>query len=66
MEVSESRKQHVQDLEKCHIEAAEKYKTARERLAQSRDDSAFVHDFIMSGDLVMRFLINRKSKLYPK
>jgi hypothetical protein len=39
---------------------------ALERLAQSRDDTAFVRSPVAPGDLVMREPINRKTKLHPK
>jgi hypothetical protein len=37
-----------------------------EKLARNRDNTAFLNDPIMPGDLVMREPLNRKSKLHPR
>ena len=59
------RRTKVQDLRKYRTEAAERYRTAIEKLAKKRGDTNF-KDPIIPGDLVMRSPINRKSKLHPK
>jgi len=46
--------------------AAERYNAAMQRLADARDDTAFLTDPLQPGDLVMRSPINRKSKLHPE
>ena len=63
-EATEHRQKHVQDLSKYRTEAAERYRTALERMAKSRDDS-YPTSPIIIGDLVMRVTLNRKSKLHP-
>jgi transposase InsO family protein len=65
-EAAQHRREHVQNLSRFRTEAAEKYLASLERLVQSRDDSADLHDPILLGDLVMRSPINRKSKLHPR
>ena len=60
------RRNRVQDLDKHRTEAANRYRVALEKLAKSRDDTAFLNDPIMPGDLVMREPLNRKSKLHPR
>src|SRR5271154_1047892 len=65
-EALEYRRGHVQDLSKHRTEAAKKYHAALERLAKSRDDSAYFTTPIIHGDLVMRSPLNRKTKLHPK
>ena len=37
-----------------------------QRLADARDDTAFLTDPLQPGDLVMRSPINRRSKLHPE
>jgi hypothetical protein len=65
-EATQHRRQHVHDLSKYRTDVAQRYQTAIERLAKSRDDTAFMDGPIMPGDLVMRTPLNRKSKLHPK
>jgi hypothetical protein len=65
-EATQHRREHVQDLSKYRTEAAERYLAALERLAKSRDDSAYLQSPILAGDLVMRTPLNRKSKLHPR
>ena len=60
------RRTKVQNLDKYRTEAADRYRAAIEKLAQIRDDMAFMKDPIMAGDLVMRQPLNRQSKLHPK
>ena len=62
----QDRRTKVKDLDKHRTEAAERYRTALEKLAKDRDSQAFVNDPIMPGDLVMREPLNRKSKLHPR
>jgi len=45
---------------------APKQPSALEKLAKNRDNTAFLNDPIMPGDLVMREPLNRKSKLHPR
>jgi hypothetical protein len=59
------RRKHVQDLSKHRTDAAKKYHAALERLAKSRDNSAYFTTPIISGDLVMRAPLNRKTKMHP-
>jgi hypothetical protein len=56
----------VQNLDKYRTEAADRYRAAIEKLAQNRDDTAFINDPIIPGDLVMRIPLNRRTKLHPK
>jgi hypothetical protein len=60
------RRTYVQDLSKYRTDAGKKYREALERLARNRDDEAFARDPIMPGDLVMRSLLSRKTKLHPR
>jgi hypothetical protein len=60
------RRTYVQDLSKYQTDASKEYRKALEKLAMSRDESAFAKDSIMPGDLVMRSLLSRKSKLHPR
>jgi transposase InsO family protein len=62
----DERKKRVKDLSQYRSVAAEKYHEAITRLAELRDDTAFIRDPIQRGDLVMRSPINRQSKLHPK
>jgi transposase InsO family protein len=62
----QDRRNRVQDLDKHRTEAADRYRTALEKLAKNRDDTAFLNDPILPGDLVMREPLNRKSKLHPR
>src|SRR5438045_8685705 len=62
----QDRRTKVKDLDKHRTEAAERYRTALEKLAKDRDSQAFVNDPIIPGDLVMREPLNRKSKLPPR
>ena len=62
----QDRRTKVKDLDKHRTEAAERYRTALEKLAKDRDSQAFVNDPIMPGDLVMREPLNRKLKLHPR
>ena len=48
------RRTKVHKLEKYRTEAANQYRAAIEKLAQIRDDMAFMKDPIIPGDLVMR------------
>ena len=59
------RRAMVRNLLKYRAIAAEKYCESLEHLMDRRDDMAFLKDPIQHGDLVMRSLINRPSKLYP-
>jgi hypothetical protein len=59
-------KEDRQNLDKYRTEAAQRYRDALEKLAKNRDDTAFLNDLIMSGDLVMREPLSRKSKLHPR
>ena len=54
----QDRRNRVQDLDKHRTEAADRYRAALEKLAKSRDDTAFLNDPIMPGDLVMREPLN--------
>jgi hypothetical protein len=65
-EAVEYRRKHVQDLSKHRTDAAKKYHAALERLAKSRDNSAYFTTPIIHGDLVMRAPLNRKTKMHPK
>jgi hypothetical protein len=58
----EDRRMRVQNLDKYRTEAAQRLET----LAKNRDNTAFLNDPIMPGDLVMREPLNRKSKLHPR
>src|SRR5579859_4055106 len=60
------RRTYVQDLSKHRTDAGKKYREALEKLVLNRDESAFAKDPIMPGDLVMRSLLSRKSKLHPR
>src|SRR5579859_7188080 len=60
------RRTKVQNLEKYCTEASNWYRAAIEKLAQIRDDTAFMKNSIMPGDLVMRVPLGRESKLHPK
>jgi hypothetical protein len=62
----QDRRNRVQDLDKHCTKAADRYRTALEKLAKNRDHTAFLNDPIMPGDLVMRKPLNRKSKLHPR
>jgi transposase InsO family protein len=62
----EDQRARVQNLDKYRTEAAQRYRDALERLAKNRDDTAFLNDPIMPGDLVMREPLSRKSKLHPR
>ena len=62
----QDRRNRVQDLDKHRTEAAYRYRTALKKLAKNRDDTAFLNDPIMPGDLIMREPLNRKSKLHPR
>ena len=62
----EDRRARVQNLDKYRTDAAQRYRDALEKLAKSRDDTAFLNDPIMPGDLVMREPLSRKSKLHPR
>jgi hypothetical protein len=62
----EDRRARVQNLDKYRTEAAQRYRDALEKLAKNRDDTAFLNDPIMPGDLVMREPLSRKSKLHPR
>jgi len=59
-------RQRIRNLRKYRTVAAERYNAAMQRLADARDDTAFVTDPLQPGDLVMRSPINRKSKLHPE
>jgi len=61
----QDRRNKVQNLEKYRTKAAERYRTAIQKLAAIRDDMAFA-DPIIPGDLVMRTVLNRQTKLHPK
>jgi hypothetical protein len=65
-EATEHRRQHVQNLNKYRTDAAKRYQTSLEKLASSRDHTAFLRGPIIPGSLVMRSPINQKSKLHPK
>ena len=65
-EATEHRRKHVQDLSKYRTDAAKKYQEALETLARTRDNSSSSDTPILTGDLVMRLHLNRKSKLHPK
>ena len=60
------RRNQVQNLDKHRTEAAERYRVALEKLAKSRDNTAFLNEPIMPGNLAMREPLNRKSKLHPR
>lgn len=59
-----ARKTYVQNLQKYRTDAANKYRTALEKLANKRDETARSEP-IIAGDLVMRS-INPDTKLHPK
>jgi len=59
-------RQRIRNLRKYRTVAAERYNAAMQRLADARDDTAFLTDPLQPGDLVMRSPINRKSKLHPR
>ena len=65
LETQEERRQHVQDLRKYRTDAANKYKESITKMADARDDGNFSTP-ISPGDLVMREVLNRKTKLHPK
>ena len=65
-EVIEYKRIHIQDLSKHRTKAVKKYRSALERLTKSRDEFTHPASSIITGDLVMRTPLNRKSKLYPK
>jgi hypothetical protein len=56
----------VKDLDKHRTKATDRYRTALEKLAKNRDETAFLNNPIMPSDLVMRELLNHKSKLHPR
>ena len=59
-------RQRIRNLRKYRTVAAERYNAAMQRLADARDDTAFLTDPLQPGDLVMRSPINRRSKLHPE
>jgi len=59
-------RQRIRNHRKYRTIAAERYTAAMQRLADARDDTAFLMDPLQPGDLVMRSPINRRSKLHPK
>jgi len=59
-------RQRIRNLRKYRTVATERYNAAMQRLADARDDTAFLTDPLRPGDLVMRSPINRKSKLHPE
>jgi hypothetical protein len=64
-EALEHRRKHIQNLLKHRNEAAEKYKDAMQCLAQKRKEY-MSKTWISNGDLVMRSVLNQKSKLHPR
>ena len=64
-EAAEHRWKHVQDLSKYRSDAQVKYRQAMERLARNREEYAS-REAIQDGDLVMREVLNRESKLDPR
>jgi predicted nucleotidyltransferase len=60
------KRRRLRNLRKYRTLAAERYHQALSKLAQNRDEAAFVKDPIQAGDLVMREPINHLSKLHPK
>ena len=63
--VTAYRAEHIQDLERFRTEAAQKYHDAFERLASGRDEN-YIERAIKPGDVVMRKVGNRLTKLWPK
>jgi len=59
-------RQRIRNLQKYRTVATERYNAAMRRLADARDDTAFLTDPLQPGDLVMRSPINRKLKLHPE
>ena len=64
-EAAEHRRKHAQDLSKYRSEMQDKYHEAMERLARHREEYAS-KEGIQDADLVMRKVLNQKSKLHPK
>jgi len=64
-EAAEHRRKHVQNLGKYRSEIQDKYHKGMERLARNREEYAS-REGIQNGDLVMRKVLNRKSKIHPK
>jgi len=59
-------RQRIRNLRKYGTVAAERYNAAMQRLAEARDNTAFLTDPLQPGDLVMCSPINCKSKLHPE
>ena len=64
-EATEHRRKHVQNLEKYRSDMQDKYREAMKQLARNREEYAS-REGIQDGDLVMREVLNHKSKLHPK
>jgi len=64
-EAIERRQKHVQDLSKYRSEIQDRYRRAMERLARNREEYSS-KEGIQNGDLVMRHVLNVKSKLDHK
>jgi len=64
-EMQQRRQHHVQNLGKYRTDAAQKYRDAFAKLADTRDDN-YIDKAISAGDLVMRKPINIRNKLWLK
>ena len=59
-------RQRIRNLRKYRTVATECYNAAMQRLADIRNDTAFLTDPLQPGDLIMCSPINRKSKFHPE
>ena len=59
-------RQRIRNLRKYRTVATECYNAAMQRLADIRNDTAFLTDPLHPGDLIMCSPINRKSKFHPE
>ena len=64
-DIHHHRREYIQNLGQYRTEAAEKYRRAYRKLADTRDDQ-YLDSGIIAGDLVMRKPINLKNKIWPK
>jgi hypothetical protein len=64
-EAAEQRRKALQTLQTHRTDAAKRYRAALKQLADQRDDTSFAGP-IIEGDLVMRKVQSRKTKLHPK
>jgi hypothetical protein len=64
-EALEHRRTHIQDLTKYRAATQDKYRDSMVKLASDREEYA-AKEGIQEGDLVMRKVLNRQTKLDPK